>query len=100
MGKRKSTRKPAKKIKQVLDKAFACVFCNHENTVTTKMDQENKIGHLNCSACSVQWSCPITVLTEPIDIYSEWIDACEVVQQDTKQEEYQDDEQEQSDDDF
>ena len=82
MGKRKSTRKQTKKQKQTLDKTFACVFCNHEDTVTTNLDQENKIGHLSCSACSVQWSCPITVLSEPIDVYSEWIDACEAANQD------------------
>ena len=60
MGKRKSTRKVAKKEKTVLDKTFGCVFCNHEDTVSTKFDQENKIGHLSCSACGVQWSCAIT----------------------------------------
>ncbi|KAI8896134.1 transcription elongation factor 1 [Globomyces pollinis-pini] len=81
MGKRKSTtRKQAKKVKTTLDKTFACVFCNHENTISCKLDQDNKIGHLICSACAIQWSCAITALTEPIDIYSEWIDACDNVQ--------------------
>jgi transcription elongation factor Elf1 len=56
MGKRKSARKVVKKGKLALDKSFACVFCNHERTVTIKFDKENKIAHLICSACGVQWS--------------------------------------------
>jgi transcription elongation factor Elf1 len=60
MGKRKSTRKPQKKVKTTLDKQFPCVFCNHETSVTTKFDMENKIANLTCSACAVHWSCAIT----------------------------------------
>jgi transcription elongation factor Elf1 len=81
MAKRKTTtRKAKKKVKLTLDKTFSCVFCNHEHTVSTKLDRENKIAYLTCSACSVDWNCAINALTEPIDVYSEWIDACELVE--------------------
>lgn len=86
MGKRKSARKPVVKKKSVLDKTFACVFCNHETSVTTKFDQENNIAHLNCSICAVQWSTAITALSEPVDVYSEWIDACQAANENADKE--------------
>ena len=69
---------------------------------------ENKVAHLNCSICSAQWSTAITgllllllaaarycllivflalgvALSEPIDVYSEWIDACEAANQKDKE---------------
>ncbi|EIE77857.1 hypothetical protein RO3G_02561 [Rhizopus delemar RA 99-880] len=66
MGKRKTKRKPQKKLKDKLDTQFNCVFCNHENSVDCKIDNANKLGHLN-------------YLDEPVDVYSAWIDACEDV---------------------
>lgn len=85
MGKRKSSRKPVAKKKTVLEKTFDCVFCNHENSISTKFDFENKIAHLKCSACPVTWSTAITVLSEPIDVYSEWIDACQAANEKEKE---------------
>ncbi|KAG1054631.1 hypothetical protein G6F46_008224 [Rhizopus delemar] len=79
MGKRKTKRKPQKKLKDKLDTQFNCVFCNHENSVDCKIDNANKLGHLNCKVCSVTWQYPITYLDEPVDVYSAWIDACEDV---------------------
>ena len=35
----------------------------------------------------MSWQCPITKLSEPIDVYSEWIDACDQVQQDDERNE-------------
>ncbi|GKV02037.1 hypothetical protein SLEP1_g14524 [Rubroshorea leprosula] len=37
------------------------------------------IGEAICSICQESFSTTITALTEPIDIYSEWIDECERV---------------------
>ncbi|KAI9299792.1 hypothetical protein BJ944DRAFT_143926, partial [Cunninghamella echinulata] len=71
-GKRKSKRKPVKKLKQKLDTQFNCLFCNHENAIECKLDQSNKVGHL-------------TYLDEPVDVYSAWIDACEEVNKTKKQ---------------
>ncbi|ONI22636.1 hypothetical protein PRUPE_2G141500 [Prunus persica] len=68
MGKRKSSRaKPvAKKRMEKLDTAFCCPFCNHGSSAL-------------CSVCQESFSTTITPLTEPIDVYSEWIDECERV---------------------
>ena len=82
MGRRKAASKPQKKQAQKLATMFSCVFCNQENVVSCKLNMEDKRGSLSCSSCSVNWQCPITKLSEPIDVYSEWIDACDQVQQD------------------
>lgn len=41
------------------------------------MDRNHSIGSLNCRVCGVQWQTRINHLSEPIDVFSEWIDACE-----------------------
>ncbi|CAO3651866.1 unnamed protein product [Mucor fragilis] len=81
MGKRKTKRKPQKKLKDKLDTQFNCLFCNHENSIECKIDSPNKVGILTCKICSVSWQCPVTYLDEPVDVYSAWIDACEDVNQ-------------------
>ncbi|XVF25723.1 hypothetical protein REPUB_Repub13aG0238400 [Reevesia pubescens] len=40
---------------------------------------KNLIGEAFCRICQESFSTVITALTEPIDIYSEWIDECERV---------------------
>ncbi|KAI8821720.1 transcription elongation factor 1, partial [Fimicolochytrium jonesii] len=77
MGKRKSARKPMKRTKQTLDQKFACLYCSHEDTVTVKLDQANKIGNLACRACGVSYQSKIHALAEPVDVYSQWIDSAE-----------------------
>ncbi|RCK62755.1 Transcription elongation factor 1 [Candida viswanathii] len=78
MGKRKSSsRKPAKKIKQTLDTTFTCLFCNHEKLVICTIDKKNLLGELHCKICGQSFQTAIHGLSQPVDIYSDWIDACE-----------------------
>ncbi|GAA5855280.1 hypothetical protein JCM9279_001931 [Rhodotorula babjevae] len=77
MGKRKSSKKPQTRIKQVLDKSFRCVFCAHQGSVTCKLDNKLKVGRLDCKDCGQSFQTDITHLSEPVDLYSAWIDACE-----------------------
>ncbi|OLY84114.1 Transcription elongation factor 1 [Smittium mucronatum] len=77
MGKRKSTSKLVKRAKPKLDVTFDCVFCNHEKSVSVQMDKEHKIGNLSCKVCHANYQAAINHLSSPIDVYSEWIDACE-----------------------
>ncbi|GAA6019792.1 hypothetical protein JCM10207_003696 [Rhodosporidiobolus poonsookiae] len=78
MGKRKSSKKPqVKRIKQVLDKSFRCVFCAHQGSVTCKMDNKNSVGRLDCKDCGQTFTTDINHLSEPVDVYTAWIDACE-----------------------
>ncbi|KAF3336940.1 transcription elongation factor 1 [Carex littledalei] len=80
MGKRKSRAKPAaKKRMDKLDTTFCCPFCNHGSGVECKIDLKNNIGEANCRICQENFSTTVNALTEPIDIYSEWIDECEKV---------------------
>ncbi|PHT69617.1 Transcription elongation factor 1 -like protein [Capsicum annuum] len=39
-------------------------------------DMKNLIGEAICRICQESFSTTVTALTEPIDIYSEWIDEC------------------------
>ncbi|GFZ12419.1 hypothetical protein Acr_23g0008040 [Actinidia rufa] len=94
MGKRKSRAKPPpKKRMDKLDTVFSCPFCNHgsgvempngRGVVRCQMyeivsDMKNLIGEATCRICQESFSTTVTALTEPIDIYSEWIDECERV---------------------
>ncbi|KAJ2900323.1 hypothetical protein IWW38_000582 [Coemansia aciculifera] len=77
MGKRKSSRKVVKKVQPKLDTTFDCVFCNHEQCIIVSMDKKNKVGNLKCKICSATYQAALSHLSDPIDVYSEWIDACD-----------------------
>ncbi|KAI8917670.1 transcription elongation factor 1, partial [Powellomyces hirtus] len=77
MGKRKTARKPQKRVKQILAKKFLCIYCSHDDTVVVKLDMSNKIGTLVCGSCHVSYQTQIHSLAEPVDVYSAWIDSAE-----------------------
>lgn len=56
---------------------FTCPFCNHDKAVTAKMDHLTEKGLVECTVCGQKYTCNITHLSEPIDVYSDWIDACD-----------------------
>ncbi|KAI0054097.1 Elf1-domain-containing protein [Auriscalpium vulgare] len=86
MGKRKkSSRKPtAKKGKDPLDTTFTCLFCHHDNSVNVKVDRKEGVAHLLCKICDQRYQSRVHHLTEPIDIYSEWIDAADLAEKDSR----------------
>lgn len=79
MGRRRSKRKPPPKRKMIEDlpQTFTCPFCNSEESCEVKLDQTSRIGMISCNVCNENFSTVINYLTEPLDVYSEWIDACE-----------------------
>ncbi|KAI7840819.1 hypothetical protein COHA_005465 [Chlorella ohadii] len=78
MGKRKSSAKPPpKKARPKLETTFACPFCNADKSVSCELDRETNVGAVKCSQCKAAWTTKIHQLSEAIDVYSEWIDACE-----------------------
>jgi len=79
MGRRKSKRKPPPKRRaiQPLDQMFNCPFCNHEKSCEVKMDKSRNSALISCRVCSERFQTTINFLSEPIDVYNEWIDACE-----------------------
>lgn len=44
-----------------------------------RMDLEHKIGSILCDGCGAKYNATISLLSDPIDVYSEWIDASEAV---------------------
>jgi len=80
MGRRKTRKKPPSVNKKnkagVIPKSFDCPFCNHEGVVEIKLDQSKRIGSVSCTICDTHWQTVITPLSEAVDVYSEWLDAC------------------------
>lgn len=83
MGRRKKARKPPPKRKAIepLDVVFNCPFCNHEKSCEVKMDRNRNTGIISCRVCLEDFQTSINYLSEPVDVYSDWIDACESANQ-------------------
>ncbi|OJJ06890.1 hypothetical protein ASPVEDRAFT_46253 [Aspergillus versicolor CBS 583.65] len=85
MGKRKkSSRQPQQpKKREPLPSTFACLFCNHENSIVVKLDKKLGLGHLSCKVCGQRFQTGINYLSAAVDVYSDWVDACDAVAKDT-----------------
>mmetsp|Transcript_18645 Transcript_18645/g.29230 ORF Transcript_18645/g.29230 Transcript_18645/m.29230 type:complete len:84 (-) Transcript_18645:206-457(-) len=81
MGKRKGRKKPVqtKKYNFEVPKVFQCPFCNHDKVVDCKIDGSKNLANLECRHCKASYQTITNPLTEPIDVYSEWIDECEAI---------------------
>lgn len=61
-----------------LETTFNCPFCNSSKSVVCTMDWEMQRATVECTACKEQHEMDrISHLTEPIDVYHDWLDACE-----------------------
>ncbi|BAM41077.1 uncharacterized protein TOT_030000338 [Theileria orientalis strain Shintoku] len=80
MGRRKTKKIKQSKSSLVLknrnkiDKEFHCNKCQHDKSVSIKIDMRSAVGFLKCRICGVDFSTRITSLDEPIDVYTAWID--------------------------
>ncbi|PSN59868.1 Elf1-domain-containing protein [Corynespora cassiicola Philippines] len=84
MGKRKSSKKaPAPKRKEKLPTTFQCLFCNHENSVAVSIEKKSGVGNLHCKVCGQTFQTNINYLSAPVDVYADWIDACDAVAKET-----------------
>jgi len=81
MGKRKkAAKKPTgPKKNEPLPTVFPCLFCNHEKSVTVKLDKKSGVGQLSCKVCNQQFQCAVNYLSAAVDVYSDWVDACDAV---------------------
>mmetsp|Transcript_15095 Transcript_15095/g.29767 ORF Transcript_15095/g.29767 Transcript_15095/m.29767 type:complete len:107 (-) Transcript_15095:197-517(-) len=79
MGKRKTAKKVQKKERPKVMGAgqFDCPSCNHAGSIKVTIMKKAKLGQCKCTVCGTSWETKITALTEPVDIYCEWIDECE-----------------------
>ncbi|KAI1710507.1 transcription elongation factor [Ditylenchus destructor] len=62
---------------QPLPTEFNCPFCNAEKVCEVKIDKVRRVGTISCRKCLEDFTTPTHHLSEPIDVYSDWIDACE-----------------------
>jgi len=80
MGKRKKASKPqAAKKKEKLPTTFQCLFCNHENSVSVTLEKKIGIGSLQCKVCGQNFQTNINFMSAGVDVYADWIDACDAV---------------------
>lgn len=88
MGKRKkAAKKPqTKKKNEPLPTTFPCLFCNHEKSVVVKLDKKAGVGQLACKVCDQKFQCAVNYLSAGVDVYSEWVDACDAVAKEDGQE--------------
>ncbi|RFU33932.1 hypothetical protein B7463_g2458, partial [Scytalidium lignicola] len=80
-GKRKkSSKKPqGPKKNEPLTTVFPCLFCNHEKSVTIKLDKKAGVGNLSCKVCGQKFQCAVNYLSAAVDVYADWVDACDAV---------------------
>eukprot|EP00793_Prasinoderma_coloniale_P003047 PRCOL_00006514-RA len=78
MGKRKSAKKPFKGRKQLkVAKVFDCPYCGNKDSVKCYIDKKDAMmATLACERCEARYTTTANNLTEAIDVFSEWIDAC------------------------
>ena len=82
MGRRKKAQKVVKKkVKVEVATVFKCLFCNHEKAVSCKLNLNSMIGELVCRICDAKFETQINTLTDPIDVFSEWIDEANELQE-------------------
>merc|ERR1712060_633437 len=79
MGKRAKAKAPPKKAKPKVATIFDCPFCGKTMSCAVKMDFEHSVDTIRCEACDAKYSAQISRLSDAIDVYSEWIDMCEQV---------------------
>ena len=76
MGRRKkAVKKAVKKKKLVVAKVFKCLFCSSDKSVACLLDGKAAVGKLECGICKAKYRTRINSLSEPIDVFTEWLDA-------------------------
>ncbi|KAF1998865.1 Elf1-domain-containing protein [Amniculicola lignicola CBS 123094] len=85
MGKRKKASKPqGPKRKEKLATVFQCLFCNHEDSVSVLIEKKSGVGNLHCKVCGQTFQTNINYLSAPVDVYADWVDACDAVAKDSE----------------
>lgn len=67
------------KKKEKLPTIFQCLFCNHEKSVSVSIEKKSGVGNLQCKVCGQTFQTNINYLSAPVDVYADWIDACDAV---------------------
>ncbi|KAF2756036.1 Elf1-domain-containing protein [Pseudovirgaria hyperparasitica] len=65
--------------REALATTFQCLFCNHEKSVTVKLERKLGVGQLLCKVCGQTFQTNINYLSAAVDVYADWVDACDAV---------------------
>lgn len=84
MGKRKSRTVIAKGPVDKVATVFNCPYCSRRETVEVTIKKKEGYGELKCRVCGVNYIKRLNPLTKPVDIYCEWIDKADEVNQKRK----------------
>lgn len=76
--------------REPLATTFTCLFCNHEKAIQVKLDKKAGVGNLHCKVCGQRFQTGINYLSAAVDVYSDWVDACENVAQEAAEQEAED----------
>jgi transcription elongation factor Elf1 len=47
--------------------------------VSVSIEKKTGVGNLQCKVCGQTFQTPINTLSAPVDVYADWIDACDAV---------------------
>ena len=53
---------------------FDCPFCGASESCSCIMDIDHSLGTIRCDSCGAKYDTRISRLSDPIDVYAEWID--------------------------
>ena len=62
------------KAKKKMGTVFRCPICKCAESVECRIDPKRKCAEASCWACEASHRTAADALTEPIDVYCEWID--------------------------
>ena len=79
MGKRKANHTQLPRKCEKLAIRFKCPFCEDPDSVECKLTKKVMIAGIVCHTCKANFKTSIDMLSEPIDVYHEWLDECERV---------------------
>ena len=74
MGRRRRKTAPRRPMRTI-PSVFNCPKCGRA-TVRVELDRNIGQAEVHCSNCDVQATITITPLTEPVDVYGEFVDIC------------------------
>lgn len=72
-------RKVVKQKRPEVATTFKCPLC--DGICEVKMDKLQQTGTAECRICGESFQARITSLSHPIDVYYEWLDACEAAKE-------------------
>ena len=77
-GKRKSKAKgPPKKKRATVPRTFKCPFCSNDGACEVKLNRAAETGDIACRVCGEAFRCRVTYLSDPVDVFCEWVDELE-----------------------